>query len=401
MAKYDIKLNSQEVVDLLSNNEQFSSLVENILNQILQAEMTEYLGVESYERDDNRNGYRNGCRIRKFATRIGKLVLRVPKNREGGFSTELFKRYQRSEQAFVLGLMQMYLQGVSTRRVKKVTEELCGVSFSHETVSQLVHSIDYQVKAWRDRKLDKSYYPFLIVDALLIDVRDEKGAVRSGSVLIAYGVNNAGHREILGIYIDDSESEQSWTRMFEHLKSRGLKRVDLIVSDNHGGLVKAAKKLYQNSMWQRCQVHFMRNVLGSVKHSLKAEVALKLKDILHSSDKQLALELANKFIAEYEDKAQNAVKCFENGIHDALTVMDLPPIYRKKLRTTNLAERVNEEIRHREKIIRIFPNRQSALIIIGAILMEKHEQWVSGKRYLDMTEYEIFKESSASELRVA
>ena len=261
MAQYDIKLEAEELVDLLSNNDKFTCLAESIINQVLDAQMTEHLGAEYYARDESRTGYRNGYRPRSLYTRIGHLNLRVPQTRDGSFSTEIFKRYQRKEQAFVLGLMEMYLEGVSTRKVANVTEALCGVSFSKSTVSELACELDVKVNAFKNRKLDEKKYPFVVVDAMVIKVR-KNDIVRSMSVLIAYGNNNDGWREILGLWLGDSESESTWSTLFKDLKSRGLSGVDLVVSDNHSGLVKSLRKHFQGAAWQRCQVHFMRNVLS-------------------------------------------------------------------------------------------------------------------------------------------
>ena len=253
MAQYDIKLEAEELVDLLSNNDKFKCLAESIINQVLDAQMTEHLGAEYYAHDESRTGYRNGYRPRSLYTRIGHLNLRVPQTRDGSFSTEIFKRYQRKEQAFVLGLMEMYLEGVSTRKVANVTEALCGVSFSKSTVSELASELDVKVNAFKKRKLDEKEYPFVVVDAMVIKVR-KNDIVRSMSILIAYGINNDGWREILGLWFGDSESESTWSTLFKDLKLRGLSGVDLVISDNHSGLVKSLRRYFQGATWQRCQV---------------------------------------------------------------------------------------------------------------------------------------------------
>ena len=394
MAQYDIKLNSNELVDLLSNNEQFPKLMEGIINQVLDAQMTEHLGVEVYERSNDRNGYRNGYRIRRLSTRIGHLILRVPQTRDGSFSTDIFKRYQRKEQAFVLGLMEMYLNGVSTRKVSKVTEELCGVSFSKSTVSDLTTELDAKVGAFKNRRLDSKSYPFVIVDAIVIDVRKDN-VVRSMSIMIAYGVDHEGKREVLGLYIGDSESEDTWSDLFKNLKDRGLKGVDLVVSDDHSGLVNALKKHFQYAAWQRCQIHFMRNILGHASKKYKKDIGEHLKTILHSHDMETARKLSNEFIEKYEDKSKEAVKCFQNGFESVITVLSYPAEYRKRLRTTNLAERVNEEIRRRQRVIRIFPNEESAIRIVGALLADLNDEWISGHKYFDMTNYWSWKKELA------
>jgi len=226
MNDYDIKLDRTKLVDLLSKKEGFSELLESVLNQVLEHQMHDHLGAEPYERSQEREGYRNGYRARPLYTRVGTITLRVPQTRDGSFSTKIFKRYQRHEQAFVLGLMEMYLGGVSTRKVSKITEEPCGVSFSKSTVSELSVALDIRLKAWRSRSLKEKRYPFLIVDALVIDVRRDE-AVRSTGCLIAYGVNEDGMREPLDLLIADSESENSWSELFLMLKERGLSGVEL------------------------------------------------------------------------------------------------------------------------------------------------------------------------------
>ena len=391
MADYDVKLKKENLLALLTESDAMSQLIEQVLNQVLEAQMTEHLNAEKFEHSSDRQGYRNGYRTRQLYTRVGKLTLRVPQTRDGSFSTEIFKRYQRSEQALVSSLMEMYLQGVSTRKVSKITEELCGVQFSKSTVSQVCVELDARIAEWKNRRFDEKRFPFVIVDALVTDVRRDH-AVRSTGILIAYGVNEQGYREILGLWLEDSETEAGWATVFKELKEPGLKGVDLVVSDAHTGLVNALKKQFQGAQWQRCQTHFMRNVLGSAPRHCRKEIAGKLKLIFTATDKQTAMRLASEIVAEYEKKAPKAMLCLESGLESVLSILGLPEHYRKRLRTTNLAERVNEEIRRREKVIRIFPNEASAERLIGALLAEKHDEWQEGVRYLDMTDYWDFKE---------
>lgn len=386
MADYNIKLNKDALVGLLTENEAIADLLQSILNQVLEAQMTEHLGAERYEQTDNRTGYRNGSRSRQLYTRVGQLNLQVPQTRDGRFNTDIFKRYQRSEQAFVLGIMEMYLEGVSCRKVKKITEELCGTSFSKSTVSQLCLGLDARLNTWRNRPLSDKSYPFLIVDALVIKVRRD-GRIRSTGVLIVYGINDEGIREPIDLLIADSENEVSWNELFKSLKARGLKGVHLVVSDDHAGLIKALEKQFQGATWQRCQTHFMRNILGHSPRHLKKELASELKLIFQAENKGTALKLAKNLIEQYSNKADNAIQCLERGLEDALAILDLPLHYRRRLRTTNLAERVNEEIRRRERVIRIFPNEASAERLIGGILIELYEQWQSSVRYFDMEEF--------------
>ncbi len=386
MAEYDLKVNTTDLVELLSKSEGMAKLVESIVNQVLEQELTEHLGVEKHQHSKNRPDYRNGYRTRTLYTRVGSLTLRVPQTRTGSFCTEIFNRYQRNEKALVATIMEMYVTGTSTRKAKKITEALCGTEFSKSTVSRLCSDLDIKVEAWRNRKIDDKDYPFIIVDALTTDIRRDH-AVRSSGVLIAYGINSSGVRDVLGMSVADSESEASWDDLFKHLKERGLKGVDLVVSDNHPGLVNALKRNFHGAQWQRCQIHFIRNVLGHAPRHCKQDIAGELKLIFSAPDKTTALRLSKETINKFEDKASKAMDCLENGIEDAIAIMSLPEKYRKKLRTSNLAERVNEEVRKREILIRVFPNEESAVRLIGAILADIGDDWLEAPRYFDMTEY--------------
>jgi transposase-like protein len=321
------------------------------------------------------------------------LNLLVPQSRDGQFSTEMFRRYQRSEQAFVLALMEMYLNGVSTRKVTSITEELCGASFSKSTVSQLCTELEARVGAWNDRPLHDKRYPFLVMDAVVIKVRRDE-AVRSTSALIVIGISEEGTREILGIRLGDSETEETWEDIFCWLKGRGLRGVDYVISDSHAGLVKALRRNFQGTCWQRCQVHFMRNVLGLTPKTQKDEMSLWLKRILHADSQAMARQSFEQLCEAMDGKkVEKALSTLEEGLEDAISVLRLPEKYRRRLRTTNMAERLNEEIRRRERVIRIFPNEDAALRLVGALLAEQHEVWSTGRRYLNMDEYLEWREA--------
>ena len=386
MNDYNIKLNQEKLIKVLSKKDGVGELLESVLNQVLDSQMADHLGAEKYQHTQGREGYRNGYRPRQLYTRVGPLTLQVPQTRDGSFSTDIFKRYQRHEQAFVLGLMEMYLQGVSTRKVTKITEELCGVSFSKSMVSQLCVELEARLKVWRSRSLSTKRYPFIIVDALVIDVRRDE-AVRPTGGLIAYGVNEDGEREPLDLLLADSETESSWDELFCNLKNRGLKGVELVVSDAHGGLVTALKRQFQGAQWQRCQVHFMRNILGSTARHLRKALASRLRLVFKAEDKATARKLAAAIMKDYEVKAPRAMDCLDSGLEDAVTVLQLPLKYQQRLRTSNLAERVNEEIRRRQRVIRIFPNKASAERFIGAWLADLHERWQETVKYFDMQEF--------------
>ena len=397
MADYDIKLNMNQLVDVLSKNDAIKGLLESVLNQVLASQMTEHLGAEPHEQTEERVGYRNGTRVRELYTRVGPLNLQVPQTRDGSFKTEIFKRYQRSEQAFVLGIMEMYLEGVSCRKVTKITEQLCGCSFSKSTVSQLCVELDARMNAWRSRSLHEKKYPFLIVDALVVKVRRD-GAVRPTGVLIIYGINEEGIREPLDLLVANSESEASWSEIFKRLKQRGLKGLEFLVSDDHAGLVKAVNQEFQGVIWQRCQTHFMRNILGHSPRHLKQDIANDVKLIFKAENKDVATQLARDTLARYENKAATrAMDCLENGLEDGIAVLLLPQRYRQRLRTSNLAERMNEEIRRRERVIRIFPNDDAVMRLIGSLLAEKYDEWQASSKYFDMTEYWEWKNERVTE----
>lgn len=386
MTQYQVTPDEQTLQQLFSGDSQLAQLLESMLNQVLDAQMSEHLQADRYERATERQGYRNGYKPRHLTSRVGTLTLRVPQVRDGTFSTELFARYQRSEQALVLTLMEMVVNGVSTRKVARITEELCGTSFAKSTVSELSHGLDPLVAAWNERDLRQQRYPFLVVDAVVLKVREGSRA-RSCSVLVATGVNDAGYREILGLHLGDSESEQSWMDFFRWLKSRGLTGVDLVVSDNHGGLTTAIRVQFQGASWQRCQMHLSANISSAAPKAVQEDRHARVRAIFDAPDLEAARMLLAKVMADFEAQVPTAVAILERGFDDASAVLALPRPYRKRLRTTNEQERLNEEIRRRERVIRIFPTRQSVIRLLGALLMEHDEQWSTGKRYFDMTAY--------------
>jgi transposase-like protein len=389
MAQYNITIDSEILHHLFLNgakDEGMAKLLESVLNQILQAQATEQIKAEPYERTEERQDYRNGYYQRNLVTRVGTLTLRVPRLRNGKLNTEIFSRYQRSEQALLLALMEMVVNGVSTRKIEEITFELCGTEFSKSTISELCKNLDPIVTAWNSRPLREKKFPFVMVDAMVIKVRED-GRVRQRGLLIAVGVNEEGYREVLGLMTGDSESEESWSEFFCWLKQRGLHGVDLVVSDHHNGLIRAIHKYFQGATWQRCQTHFMRNILDKTPKTLQKEIHAKVRAILDAPDAKTARMLLNQVLEEYRAKAPKAMDILESGFEDAIAVLELPERYRKRLRTTNGLERLNEEIRRRERVIRIFPNRESAIRLIGALLMEQDEKWTSGKKYLDMAEY--------------
>src|SRR5690554_3223823 len=403
MAQYNITITEELLHGLFLSNgrdEAFSKLLEEIFNQVLLSQSTEQIGAQPYERTEDRTAYRNGFRARQLTTRVGALTLRVPRHRNGHFSTELFARYQRSEQALVLAMMEMVINGVSTRKVEQITEELCGKKFSKSTVSALCKNLDPMVEAFRTRPLH-CHYPFLMVDAIYVKVR-ENGRIQSRGLLIAIAVNEEGHREIIGFQLANSESESSWGELFSSLKDRGLKNVDLVTSDDHKGLVNAVRRHFQGTSWQRCQTHFSRNMLDHTPKALQPEVKEELRRLYEAVDLESARKIRDQIIETYEAKAPKMTGLLDEAFDDITAVLALPLKYRKRLRTTNGVERLNQEIRRRERVIRIFPNEASVIRLMGALLMEQDEKWQTGRKYFDMQlYYQTHKEKNPNPITAA
>lgn len=387
MTQYQITVSKEILHHLFSSNDEgMKELLKQVIDQILEQQRTEQISAGEYERTEERQGYRNGYKPRRLTTRVGTIIMRVPQIRNGVFSTDLFLRYQRSEQALVLALMEMVVKGVSTRKVAAITEELCGASFPASSVSDLCKRLDLPVRAWNERKLSGAAYPFLIVDALVIKIRDNN-RIFSYSALIATGINQDGYREILGMRIGDSESEASWSDLFAWLKSRGLHGVDFITSDHHGGLIKAVAAHFQGATWQRCQTHFTKNILDACPKQRQGKLHAHLRVVFEAPDADNARSSLKATLDTFEAIAPKAMAVLEQGFESATAVSALPEHYQKRLRTTNSQERLNEEIRRRERVIRIFPNQASAERLLGALLMEQHEVWSTGRKYFEMEEY--------------
>jgi putative transposase len=356
-------------------------LVERVVQQVLEAEMTSFLGADSYERVSDRRGWRNGYKPRTLKTRVGQLELMVPKDRDGEFQTELFERYQRSEKALVLAMLQMYLEGVSTRKVRAITEALCGLEVSKSQVSALTAKLDAEVAEWRARPLNEAY-PYLIIDARYEKVR-RGGEVVSQGVLVAVGVSAAGFREVLGAWIADSESEASWSSVFGELKQRGLHGVRYVVSDDHAGMVRAIARHFQNVVWQRCQVHFVRNALSLCGVRERPLVLRLMKTVTESPTREVAMAALQQAITELEKRAPKVARLLEDHGEEILGVYALPEPHRRRMRTTNLLERQNQELKRRTRVVRVFPNEQSCLRLVCALLMETNQGWME-RLYLRM-----------------
>jgi len=358
-------------------------LVQRTVQQVLEAEMTGFLGAGTYERNGERRGWRNGYKPRTLKTRVGELELMVPKDRDGEFQTELFERYQRSEKALVLAMLEMYVGGVSTRKVSAITEALCGLEVSKSQVSALTQKLDAEISAWRTRPLTQTY-PYLVVDARYEKVR-QGGAVVSQGVLVVCGIDRRGYREVLGCWVAESESEASWGAVFAELKQRGLQGVRYVVSDDHAGMVKAIGRHFQGAVWQRCQVHFVRNALSLCGVAQRPIVLSLMRSVTEAPTRDAASAALKAAIVELQKKAPKTARLLEEHGEEILGVYVLPEPHRKRMRTTNMLERQNQELKRRTRVVRVFPNATSCLRLVSALLIETSQQWME-RLYLRMEE---------------
>jgi transposase-like protein len=372
------------------------ALMKEALQEVLEAEMSELLGAEPGERTEGRRGYRAGYYGRGLVTRIGKLELRVPRDRSGEFSTALFERYQRSEKALVAALAEMYVQGVSTRKVKAVTEELCGHSFSASSISAINRGLDEALERFANRPLEEPY-PYLILDARYEKVRED-GVIRSQAVLIALGVNGEGQRQVLAVALANRESASSWKDLLLDLKRRGLAGVEFAVSDDHPGLKRAIGEVLPEAAWQRCYVHFLRNALDYLPRKADDDCLQELRWLYDRRDLTEASRDLAGWLAKWQAKYPKLTDWVEDNIGETLTFYRLPRQHHKHMKSTNMLERLNEEIRRRTRIVRIFPNEASCLRLVRALCAETHEAWLEDARYLNMS---LLAEQKKEALRLA
>lgn len=370
---------------LMDDPDFLRDLVGHIVQEMLETEMTAHLGAELYERTAGRTGQRNGYKPRQLQTRVGTLTLLVPQDRAGTFSTQVFARYQRTEKALVLSLMEMYLHGVSTRKVREITEALCGTAFSKSQVSRLTSTLDTDLAAWRGRSLAEHAYPYLVVDARYEHVRVD-GRVITQGVLIVSGVRDDGKRAILAVDVADTESEATYRAVFRDLKARGLTGVRLVTSDDHAGLRAAIDRYFQGAAWQRCQVHYQRNLLGRVGASKRGDLAADLRRLFTAPTPTQARTTAEQIAARWRGTHPAVARSLEEESEACFACLAFPLAHQARIRTTNGLERLNQELKRRTRVIRIFPNREACLRLVTALCIEQSEEWESGRQYLDMTE---------------
>ena len=379
MAQLNITLDQAEILQLLleDQGEAFKKILQKSLNKILQAESTEQLQAGPYERSENRTDCRNGVRDRELKTRIGRITLHVPRHRNVPFKTLVFENYSRSEAALIAGMAEMVVNGVSTRKVSKVMETLCGTSFSKSTVSEVCKDLDKAVGEFRTRPLEGEY-PFLTVDATYFKVR-ENSRIISKAFMIAYGTNAQGRREIVGFSVYANESAATWTDFLTGLKKRGLTGVLMITSDAHEGILHAIGKVFPTVPWQRCQFHFIRNITDKTPKKYQAGLRAELQEMFNCKSMEEARKIRDRIIEDYRDVAESAVTCLDEGFESAMTVMLFPAGLRRYFRTSNQIERLNRELKRRANVIGIFPNEDSLLRLMGSVLIEMHDTLQVGR----------------------
>jgi transposase-like protein len=360
--------------------ENFAPVLEKLLNELMKIEREKCIGAQPFERTEDRKGYSNGFKDKTLQTRTGPLRLKIPQVRDLEFYPACLEKGCRSEKALKIAIAEMYVQGVSTRRVKKITEELCGFEISSTQVSRLASLLDEDLKDFRQRVLGKIKY--IYVDARYEKVR-QAGNVRDLAVLSAIGVNNKGKREVLGISVSLSEAEIHWRDFFEDLQKRGMSGLELIISDDHSGLGSARKSVFPSVPWQRCTFHMAQNAQGyAPKQEMKEEIGQVMRDIFNCPNLKLAQECKRMAVEKYVKAAPKFAEWLENNVEEGLTFFQFPQEHRKKIRTSNAMERLNQEIKRRTRVVRVFSNEESCERLVTAILQEIHEEWVSGKIYL-------------------
>lgn len=384
MTHEDQSTRFEELLQLLSDHgfEGMAEAIQILMNEAMKLERAEVLGALPYQRTESRRGYANGFKPKAVNSRLGRLQLKVPQTRDVDFYPSALERGERSERALKLAVAEMYVQGVSTRKVAEITQELCGLDISSTQVSRAAELLDEELQGWRERPLEK--VPYVILDARYEKVR-HGGSVRDCAVLIAIGILENGQRSVLGVSVSLSEAEIHWRTFLRSLMDRGLHGIQLIVSDDHAGLKQARQACFPGVAWQRCQFHLMQNAMHYVpKVSMRSEVTTDLRSVFNAPDRHEAERLLTQLVEKYQENAPDLSTWLENNVPEGLTVFELPDTHRRRLRTSNMLERVNQEIKRRTRVATLFPNEASLLRLVSAILSEISDDWETGKVYLTM-----------------
>ena len=382
MAQLNSKV-SQEIMEVLIQNgiqDGLATTLQTLINEVMKVQRTDYLQADPYERSEYRQDYANGFKPKTVQTRIGSLSLCVPQTRNGGFYPSVIEKGIRSERALFAAIAEMYIQGVSTRKVTAILQELCGCEVSSTQVSRITKTLDAELFEWGNRPLGACTH-------LMADARYEKvrygGSVRDLAVIWAMGVRADGKREVLGVSVSLSEAEIHWRSFFKSLVDRGLHGVAYVTSDDHSGLTSALRSVFPNIAWNRCHTHLARNAQDHVsKKPNKDAVAQDIRDILTASFRKSAEQLLTAFSKSWLPKEPHLVAWAELNIPEGFAVLDLPKRHRRYLRTTNALERINQELKRRSTVVRIFPNENSCLRLMAALLLEFHDDWSTGRRFL-------------------
>jgi putative transposase len=369
--------------------------VQALVRSVLEEEVARHLGAQPYERTEARRGSRNGNKPRTMKTCVGELRFAVPQVREGGFRTQVFERYQRSDRALVVAIQEMYVKGVSTRKVGDVLEAMGGFELSAATVSRAAAELDDQVGQWRTRSLADKLYPFLIVDARYERMRNSRGQVVSQAVLVICAITHQGKREALGMWVGDSESESTWGDAFADLKGRGLAGVKLVVSDAHLGIKAAVARHFQGALWQRCKVHWLREALKKCHRREQKELMKGLRLIFAPAERSQCMAVAKEVAAQWETKNRKLSQWILETVEQCLAVWHLPQNMRQRLNSTNMLERLMRELKRRSRVVSIFPNEASLVRLLGSVLVEVHEQWGGeAAAYIDMAAHQAVEMTS-------
>lgn len=377
-----ITLDVAEMKTVLMEQKDFlQPVVQEAVEAILEVEMEECLQAGKHERSAERLGYRSGYYRRRLITRVGTMVLRVPQDRAGHFSTQVFEQYQRSEKALVAALAQMYVQGVSTRKVAAITEELCGHEFSASSISAITARLDARLEEFSHRALPEAF-PYVVLDARYERVR-EGGVIASRAIMIALGIDWEGRRQVLAVEYANRESQSSWREFLLQLKGRGLKGVQFVVSDDHPGLKAAIREVLPGVWWQRCYVHFLRNALDYLPRKADDDCLQELRWMYERRNVEEARRDLKQWLEKWAAKYPKLCAWVESNIEETWTFYRLPLAHHKHLKSTNLLERFNQEIKRRTLVVRIFPDEASCLRLVRAVAAEQHEEWMEGSRYLN------------------
>lgn len=378
MAQINVTLDQDEILRLLadSSGDAFRRVLAAALNAVMRAESDEQLGAGRYERSESRTDSRNGTRERRLTTRVGTIVLEVPRHRSAPFETMVFESYRRSEAALVTTMAEMVVGGVSTAKVGKVMREICGREFSKQSVSAACATLDSAVEDFRGRPLEPGAYPFAMLDATYLKVRGGH-RVRARALLVAIGLDRSGRKEVLGLALADAETREGWSAFMRSLRDRGLRGMAVVTSDAHEGLVAALHDVWPDAAWQRCQAHFSRNVSDAAPKRLRAGLRSEMTEMFNCRTLAEAAARRDRILADYAEEAPQACECLGAGFDDAMTVMRLPEQMRRCTRTSNYLERLNKEIKRRSNVVGVFPNGGSVIRLVGALLMEENDRWAA------------------------